>query len=198
MGEEIIDFRDITYSKAIEIVSPDVVLEERKKYNRDKIKLKRIIFQYYYHGRYFEGTELSLKDRKLLMSGYSPIDIDEHNHEVFRYSIHHIIPLNCNGKTESMNLIPLPNRFHDFIHEKIITPQIYGYNVGDKLELYGLPDFSKISLQQMQDEDFIRNYHKFIVDYYGIIPVSLLKIKKKSRKDKFQQWYRRMFERQKN
>ena len=38
MGEEIIDFRNITYSKAIEIVSPDVVLEERKKYNRDKIK----------------------------------------------------------------------------------------------------------------------------------------------------------------
>lgn len=193
MDGERLDFRNLTYSQGIQIVSPYVVHQERKRYNRDKLNLKRIVYQYYYHSDYFKNIPLSLSDRRLLMSGFSPIDIDENNHEFFRYSIHHIIPLNCGGTTESKNLIPLPRRFHDFVHSCIIDPQIYNMKVGETTTLQGLPDFFKITLEQMQDETFIRDYHKFIIDYCEVMPIQFRKIKKKERKDKFNSWYRKRF-----
>ena len=193
MSEIKTDFKNITYSQTVSIISPEDVRQERIKYNKDKIQLKKALYKTYYHNNYFNGTNLTLKDRILLMSGFSPIYMDSKNRECFRYTIHHIVPISCGGQTVLDNLIPLPRKFHDFIHSKIIDPQIFGSKTGDKIEIKGLPDFSKITLEQMQDENFIRDYQKFLVDCYDIIPVQFKKMKKSDRTELLNCWYKTMF-----
>lgn len=192
MSQEI-DFRNLVYSERITLVTPDEVRQERKRYSQHKLELKSLIYKYYYYSDYFSDVPLTFRDRKMLSEGFSPIDIDENSNEFFRYSIHHITPLNCGGKTVAKNLIPLPKKFHDFVHDMIITPQIDGLQYGDSKVLYGLPNFNKITLSQMQDNRFIKLFHQYVVDRYKIFPVSVSRVTRRNPKVTPEVWYRRRF-----
>lgn len=187
------DFKSLTTTMDIEIIAPEDSKRERNRYD-DKRDLKSAIYKYYYYNGYFNCDDLTNQDIEFIKKGFSPIRKTENGREYKMFTIHHIQPLNCGGKTLSDNLIPLPKNFHMFIHEKIIDPQIQGLQVGDKKTLVGIPDFSKITLDMMMDSSFRIQYHKFIVDEFRILPIAFASKWKNNDSKVYGVWYKNNFD----
>ena len=186
------DFKSLTTTMDIEIIDPKESQKERNRYD-DKRDLKSTIYKYYYYSDFFECEQLSARDMEFIKKGFSPITKDENGKETKLFTVHHIQPLNCGGKTLPSNLIPLPRKFHSFIHEKIIDPQIQGMQVGDRKTIIGVPDFSKITLDMMMDSSFRIQYHKFIVDEYRLLPIAVASKSKRDNGQFFGNWYKSHF-----
>lgn len=184
------DIKDYTMYMEVEIMPPSVVASERKQFNSTKRELKQTIYKYYYYKGFFNDKSITESDLKYIQKGCSPI-VRANGKETQKFSIHHIKPLNCGGTTHPDNLIPLPKCFHQFVHDKIITPQIEGLKIGEKKVLVGIPDFSKITLEMMNDSGFRIQYFKWLVDEYKIMPKEV-KDKTKSN-ETFNLWYKNKF-----
>ena len=143
---------------------------------------------YFYDG-FFDNANLSPQEIATIIGGYSPVRKKQNGEEITIFTIHHKKPLICSGETITSNLIPLPRNFHDFLHEKVIDPQLKHIKVGEKGVLVAMPDFSKITLPMMMDSGFVLQYHKFIVDEYHMLPEEFKTGKKKNDKQFIANWY---------
>jgi hypothetical protein len=183
------NIRDLATLMEVEKAPPTYVASERKKFGSYRHELKSTVIKGAYFDGFFDSVSLSETDLKYILSGYSPISVTPTGEERKVYTIHHIKPLNCMGETKTSNLIPLPRKFHDFLHEIVIDPQLRGMNVGDKRVLVAMPDFSKINLQMMQDPSFRVQYHKYLVDTYHMLPRSFDKHGRKKDQQQIARWY---------
>jgi len=183
------NIRDLTTLMEIEKKSAQYTSQERKRFGNFRHELKSTIIKHAYFDGYFDNIGLSEEDMTYIVRGYSPIRISANGEEKRLFTIHHIKPLNCGGETISSNLIPLPRNFHDFLHERIIDPQIKNMKIGDKKVLVAIPDFSKISLSMMMDPGFRIQYHKFIVDEYHMLPEEFNKNGRKNDRQFIANWY---------
>lgn len=174
----------------VQMMDTSYCRHERKRFPQLRSELKSTIYRYYFFNGYFDGINLSDYDLKAILGGCSPVRGKGKN-ESLLFTVHHIQPLICGGETVPSNLIPIPQRFHDFIHKAIFEPQTDGMQLGDQKTIIGVPDFSKITLPMMMDSSFIIQYHKHLVDNYGIIPIPL-KIGKE-RNVSFTHWYQHNF-----
>lgn len=164
------NIRDYTTLMEIEKSEPQYSASERKKFGTHKHELKSTVFKYYFFEGFFDNVGLSDMDMQYVSHGYSPVRISPSGEETRLFTVHHIKPLTCLGETKPSNLIPLPRGFHNFIHRRIIDPQISGMAPGDKKVLVAMPDFSKITLDMMMDSGFQLQYHKYVVDQYKMFP----------------------------
>ena len=187
------DIRDYTTLMEVEKAPSNYSLKERKRFSTHKHELKSTIFKYYFFEGFFNGVGLSSTELDCISKGYSPIRRFHHKDERRIFTIHHIQPLTCCGETKPSNLIPLPRTFHDFLHKRIIDPQIMGLEPGERKVLVGMPDFSKITLKMLMDPAFQLQYHKFIVDEYRMMPGELRKASRESDRQLFAQWYEKTF-----
>lgn len=167
---------------------------ERNRFKENKHDLKSTVFKYYFYEGYFDNAGLSKEDLRFIGAGFSPIKATPMGVEYTVFTVHHIKPLSCSGETLPSNLIPLPRKFHEFIHEKIIDPQIKNLKTGETTTIIGVPDFSKLPLETMMDTDFRIQYYKYLVDTYRMIPPHLInKHTNEIRKRLFAEWYSRNF-----
>lgn len=183
------NIRDFTTLMEIEKKSSQYTSFERKRYGEFRHELKSTIFKHAYFNGYFNDVGLSEEDMNLIIGGYSPIRVSPTGEETTLFTIHHIKPLICGGETISSNLIPLPKNFHNFLHERVIDPQIKDLKVGDQKVLVAIPDFSKISLSMMMDPGFRIQYHKFLVDEYHMLPEEFNKNGRKNDRQFIANWY---------
>jgi hypothetical protein len=51
------------------------------------------------------------------------------------HSVHHKLPLSGGGKNEFKNFILIPHKPHEEIHGKILDPQVYGMEIGEKRKI---------------------------------------------------------------
>ena len=189
------NIRDYVTSMTIQKTNPEYCKIERKRFGNFRHELKSTVIKSHFFDGYFDGAGLSEEDYNYIVNGHSPVRMGSNGNEYMLFTIHHIKPLNCGGETRPSNLIPLPRTFHTFIHEKVFDPQLAKIKVGETAEIVGVPDFSKISLNMMNDPSFRIQYHKFMVDEYKVYPIRLMHHKtKRARADSFNQWYQKTFE----
>lgn len=183
------NIRDFTTLMEIEKHSAQYTLQERKRFGNFRHELKSTIFKHAFFDGYFDNAGLTEEDMTYIVGGYSPVRTTKDGEEKRLFTIHHIKPLNCGGETISSNLIPLPRGFHDFLHERVIDPQLKGLKTGDKKVLVAMPDFTKITLPMMMDPGFRIQYHKFIVDEYHMLPQEFNKNGRKNDRQFIANWY---------
>ena len=187
------NIRDLTTLMEIERAPLDYSGKERKRFGNFRHELKSTVIKSYFFDGYFDDAGLSQEDMTYIINGYSPVRISPTGEEKRTFTIHHIKPLVCSGETRPSNLIPLPRRFHDFLHEKVIDPQLAGLDVGEKKVLVAMPDFSKITLRMMMDRGFQIQYHKYIVDQYHMLPAEFKKRSKRNDQQQISNWYQKNF-----
>lgn len=188
------DIDSLTTSIDIEMVSSEESTRERNRFRSHRRDLKSALYKYYFYDGFFDSPSITSKDREFIQNGFSPIRTRADGSEYTVFTVHHIQPLICGGKTLPRNLIPLPRGFHDFIHEKLIDPQIHKLKVGDKHTLVGLPDFSKVTLDMMCDIGFRMQLHKHLVDKFRILPISFVSKWKGKDSKMFNEWYKNNFD----
>lgn len=186
------NIKDYVTDMEVIIVTPTEAKRERfATIGISKAQFKNTIFKYYYLNDFFQSPTLRATDLAMLERGVSPMRINNKGFEETIFTIHHIVPVHCGGKTVTSNLVPLPRDFHNFIHRYILDPQVKDLSVGDNVILRGVPDFSKITLMMMEDKTFMLSYQKYMIDRYNIYPPKVKKIHR-SRYD-LKQWYNNKF-----
>lgn len=186
------NMKELTMDMDVVIVSPQEAKRERfAAIGISKAQFKNAIFKYYYLNDFFNSPSLRVCDLALLERGISPMRTNKLGQEETIFTIHHIVPVHCGGKTVTSNLVPLPREFHNFIHRYILDEQVKDVKIGTKMTIHGAPNFSKITLTMMEDPTFRLEYQKFLVDEYGIYPPRILKIHR-SRFDR-KKWYNEYF-----
>ncbi len=184
--------KDYVVDMDVKIVSPEEAKKERYvDVGVSKAEFKSAVIRYYYLSNFFDGATMSLNDMVLLENGISPRMEKENGNTESVYTLHHILPVSCGGKTVANNLVPLPRDFHTFIHRYILDPQIKNLNVGDEKVVRGTPNFNKLNMGMIQDQLFKLAYLKFLVDEYKLYPSHVKRICR-SRFDK-KEWYNRKF-----
>lgn len=186
------NMKELTMDMDVVIVSPQEARQERFGcIGISKAQFKNTIFKYYYLNDFFNSPSLRVTDMSLLEKGISPIRVNSNGQQETIFTIHHIIPVHCGGKTITSNMVPLPREFHNFIHRYILDPQVKDLKIGTKLKIVGAPNFNKITLQMMEDPIFKLEYQKYMIDVYGIYPPRITKIHRSIYDRK--QWYREYF-----
>lgn len=186
------NMKELTMDMDVVIVSPQEAKRERfATIGISKAQFKNAIFKYYYLNDFFQSSSLRVCDLALLERGISPMRTNKIGQEETIFTIHHIVPVHCGGKTITSNLVPLPREFHNFIHRYVLDEQVRDVKVGTQMTIKGAPNFSKITLEMMEDPIFKMEYQKFLVDEYKIYPPRVLKIHR-SRYDR-KKWYNQYF-----
>lgn len=186
------NMKRLVQNMEVTIVSPKEAHKERFSYiGISKAEFKNTVIRYYYLNDFFRSPNLRVSDLALLEKGLSPRQLNSKGEFETMFTIHHIIPVNCGGKTITSNLVPLPRNFHNFIHKYVLDPQIQNLKPGTRVILKGTPDFTKITLEMMEDPVFQLSYQKFLIDEYGIYPNRIKKIHR-SRYDR-KMWYKKYF-----
>ena len=188
------NIRDYVTTMTIQKANPEYCRTERKRFGAFRNELKSTVIKSYFFDGYFNDANLTEEDFEYIISGHSPIRQNSNGDEYLMFTIHHIKPLNCGGETRPSNLIPLPRTFHKFLHEKVFNPQLAKLNYGETAVLVGVPDFSKITIQMMNDPAFRIQYFKYMVDEHKIFPAKIIRHKnKQARAESFNQWYKKTF-----
>lgn len=163
------DISKYVYTTELRKEVGDNVRDARMKYIDHRREIKKILINEYKLNGYFDCLNLSDDNKKLLDNGYSPVFKDLNGDEHFLFNVHHIIPLSFGGKPcVPSNLIPIPIKFHQFIHAKVIDPQTQHLHSRQKRKVVGMPDFSKITLEMMLDDDFISDYEKYMNCFFAM------------------------------
>lgn len=169
MGKMKYDISKFVYTTELTKEVGDKVRDARLRYTEARREIKKILFSEYRRQGYFSCLKLSEDNQKLLDNGFSPTYIDIEGNERQMFNVHHIIPLSFGGKPcTPSNLIPIPIKFHQFVHSKVIDPQTQHIHSTQKRRVIGMPDFKKITLEMMMDNEFINDYEKYMNNYFAM------------------------------